>query len=257
MPLTAQASLYKKCFSLYRSFNDFLESEDGYLSGDFWYSLEEMIREYNEVGQDLPEALRSGNLRRGFIQMQDRIHEYDHSDVPEPTADLLSSIAYVLTTVTEWPNLFRVSCQPKPIADLVLEGADFQTIAKKYNLVNPSTGIGVASMAEEEFRNPGTYIAPGWIHPQEIERMQNREMVEEMMAEACSIPDEPATLPEEGSSQDIERFASLYEDVEPEALIEQARKMGIVVRGNMKRETIISKIYKVTKGQEAEDGGNE
>lgn len=255
MSLTVQATIYKQGCALYRDFDSFLDSEDGYLSAEFWYSLESLIREWNEGVSDMPECLKSGTLRRGFIQMQDRIHDYDMSDVPEPTADLLSSIAYVLTTIYEWSNLFKATMQPDPVHDLFLAGDDYQTIAKKYNLVNPTTGIGVAAMAEEEHKNPGTYIAPDWKHPREIERIQSREIVEVMLSDAEEGPDAKVELPDPGSSEDIERFASLYEDVEPEELIEQAKKLGIVVRSNMKRETILGKIYQaLNSSEETVDG---
>jgi hypothetical protein len=255
MPLSVQAAIYKKGVALYRDFDKFLDSDDGYLSAEFWYSLESLMREWNEGVSDMPDCLKSGTLRRAFIQMQDRIHDYDMSDVPEPTADLLSSIAYVLTHISEWPNMFTATMQPESVHDLFLAGDDYQTIAKKYNLVNPTTGIGVASMAEEEHKNPGTYIAPDWKHPREIERIQNREIIEEMLLEAESEPDVEIGLPSLGSSEDIDRFASLYEDVEPEELIEQAKKLGIVVRSNMKRETILGKIYHaVNSVEETVDG---
>lgn len=254
---SVQVSVYKKAVSLYKIFDEFLESEDKFLSGEFWYSLEDLIREWNEKGSEIPDCLRSNTLRRGFIQMQDHIHAYDLQDDPNPTADLLSAISYVLTTVFEWKNLFSVSVQPDSIPSMVKAGVDFASIAKKYNLVNPATGIGMAGMAEEEFENPGTHIGSDWVHPREIERLANREVVEEMLLEAIKVEEPVVDFPEQGTSDDINRFAGLYEDVEPEALIEQARKMGIVVRSNMKRETIISKIYSVLHAQEIEENGNE
>ena len=39
---SSQVAVYKKARSLYRTFNDYLESEDQYLSGEFWYSLEDL-----------------------------------------------------------------------------------------------------------------------------------------------------------------------------------------------------------------------
>ena len=253
---SSQVAVYKKARSLYRTFNDYLESEDQYLSGEFWYSLEDLIRTWNETVQDIPECLAFKTLRRGFIQMQDHIHAYDLQDNPNPSADLLSSIAYVLTNINEWRNLFNVSVQPPSISSLVKDGADFSTIAKKYNLVNPSTGIGMAHMAEEEFENPGTHIGRSWVHPKEVERLANREIVDSLLTEAEQVKEPVVSFPEEGSSEDMDRFAGLYEDVDPEALIEQARSMGIVVRSNMKRETIIAKIYNVMHAQEAAQDGN-
>lgn len=259
MSYSVQASIYKKAVALKEGFEAFLESDEGYLSGDFWYSLEEIVREWNGGQDDIPECMRLGMIRRGFIQLQDRIHEFDMSDNPEPGAELLSAIAYVLKNLSMWPTLYSVSVQPKPVSELVMDGVDFQSIAKLYNMVNPTTGVGVASMAEEEYRSPGTYVAPEWKHPKEIERLQNREVIEKFLDELESVPDAVVQMPEYDTESDFERFVGLYDDVGPEELIESARKMGVVVRSNMKRETIIEKIYRANEiaQKEAENGSDE
>lgn len=259
MSYSVQASIYKKAIALKEGFESFLASDEGYLSGDFWYSLEEIVRDWNGGQDEIPDCMRLGMIRRGFIQLQDRIHDFDMSDSPEPSADLLAAIAYVLKNLSVWPDLYLESVQPKPIAELVMEGTDFQSIAKMYNMVNPTTGVGVASMAEEEYKSPGTYIAPEWKHPKEIERVQNREVIEEFLVELTSVPDAPVQMPEYDTESDFERFVGLYDEVESDDLIEQARKMGVMVRSNMKRETIIEKIYRAEELAQkgAEDGSNE
>lgn len=273
--------IYVKLLHVIHEFNEWIESDvESPPTHHYWDAVLNFLGTFNVHGRDIPGIFLNRNLLLAISKFQERLEEFDATDDFYPKADYWECQNDVFKLVSEWPELYSGSRQPSSVFELNRDGVPHDVIAKTWGLLNDD-GHPDISLVLKELASPGSVIKKNYKAPGEEFRLKLRKEIDAWIEDQSSffspdfkkmreanvsdgaadsdtvgfVPDkfevsevkiEQPKEEEESARQEEPEIPEEYEAEfiakSNDQLKEIAVGLGIVVRGNPSRQSLIHKL---------------